>query len=191
MVFPMCKNGDLTSLLHSQRQVLDEAIEFKIEIMLQMLLSVSHLHNSEYVAHGDIKPDNFVVADDLRNLSLIDFAHATCVDEVTGYYHGTSCFNPPELESREEHLVAKSDIFQLGVAFSCVLSKEYLWERTCTEDEAYLQFMDTWDQEAYLSYLLSSSPSNYQGVLEMIVKCLHPDPNHRPSSEDLLFEPIF
>lgn len=47
------------------------------------------------MAHGDVKPDNYVLADDFT-LRLIDFSSMASAYEKTNKAQGTISYNPPE-----------------------------------------------------------------------------------------------
>lgn len=78
------------------------------------------MHMGDSLAHGDIKPDNYVITDKF-GLALIDFAHSKPIREVTRKFHGTPRYNPPEMYLDRPHSMEKADIFLLGVTLFIIL----------------------------------------------------------------------
>jgi serine/threonine protein kinase len=87
-----------------------------------MLVSLHHLHETNRLAHQDIRPSNIVITDDF-GLSFIDFAHAMAVDSIHKDLVGTKAYNPPEVIAaakyprhlRRSYHAEKVDIFSAGV----------------------------------------------------------------------------
>jgi len=62
------------------------------------------------MAHGDIKPDNLMLTDEL-SVAFIDFANLKAIDSITNKSTGTSIYNPPEVLYREDYNAEKVDMF--------------------------------------------------------------------------------
>ena len=75
IVIPYCKNGSLIDfmikVINLRRRLSKKT---KIYLCSQAVKAVHALHTENKFSHGDIKPDNMVITDDLT-IALIDFAH--------------------------------------------------------------------------------------------------------------------
>ena len=83
MVLPFMKKGTLLNLLMTanSKSSLSLSGELKQYLCAQAVRSVAHLHEKDKLAHGDIKPDNFLITDEYT-LALIDFAHSKPIGQV-------------------------------------------------------------------------------------------------------------
>ena len=74
IVFPYKKYGDVVDFFtKSSKKNINVSSKLREYLCSQMLKCIHVLHNSGF-AHLDIKPDNFIINDDL-SLSLIDFGY--------------------------------------------------------------------------------------------------------------------
>lgn len=76
----------------------------------QVARAIGHLHQTDLIAHGDIKPDNFMFTDEYT-LALIDFGHSCAIDHWQREHNGTPIYNPPEAIEGEYRSIERSDIF--------------------------------------------------------------------------------
>ena len=80
LMTPMHSKGSLLALLMRANHNNKIGSWYKLSLRLQRYLarqlcaSVFYLHTQDGLAHGDIKPDNIVIADDYK-LALIDLGH--------------------------------------------------------------------------------------------------------------------
>jgi serine/threonine protein kinase len=84
--------------------------------------AVRTLHNfltTTELAHGDIKPDNYVV-DENYKLKLIDLASCIIANQETSDNFGTQEYFAPELFGSSSRIPASADIFSLGVTIFCI-----------------------------------------------------------------------
>lgn len=91
--------------------------------LLQLLTAVAHLHERE-ILHGDIKPSNILVTEDLT-LKLSDFGSARFFWEAAydlSFHERTLLYSPPEYVVEKNHPIhEKGDIYSLGVTILSVL----------------------------------------------------------------------
>ena len=77
MVLPFMQKGSLLNLLMTanSKSSLGLSGELKQYLCAQAVRAVAQMHETDMFAHGDIKPDNFLITDDY-SLALIEFAHS-------------------------------------------------------------------------------------------------------------------
>lgn len=92
-----------------------------IEIGIQITEILSYLHGLEPpLVHRDLTPDNLIVREPQRTISLIDFGAAhEFVGKVTGTLIGKQCYIPPE--QFQGHATPQSDIYALGATLYFLL----------------------------------------------------------------------
>ena len=95
IVFPYKKYGDIVDFF-AKAQKLNKNVSFKLReyICLEMLKCILVLHDSGY-AHVDIKPDNFIINDDLT-IALIDFGYVQPINKSIDFISGTKKYLAPE-----------------------------------------------------------------------------------------------
>lgn len=108
-----------------KQQIVSNAFEIKRrskEILINCAAGLAHMHSVGWV-HRDVKPDNFLVADN-DEVRLIDFNLARKIKTGLGKMfagkatvQGTHSYMAPE-QIRGQHVDARADIYSLGcVAF--------------------------------------------------------------------------
>lgn len=85
------------------------SFDLRRTLCAQLVNAIAYLHFSDEMAHGDIKLDNIAIAE--KNLKLIDFGSACHITDQTSNKHGTTIYNPPEVNLRQLHSVERSDIY--------------------------------------------------------------------------------
>jgi serine/threonine protein kinase len=81
--------------------------------------ALTHLHALGFV-HGDIKPNNIIVADD-DTAKIIDFGQSCPIGTVKDRIQGTPDFIAPE-QVRRHPLDGRTDVFNFGAALYWVLT---------------------------------------------------------------------
>lgn len=94
-------------------KVLSSRLGYKkrLNMGMQIALGLACLH-SYGIVHGDIKPENILVMDDI-NCKLADFSHSQFECFESGRRCYTSGYRPPD-----ERVTLESDIWALGTLFS-------------------------------------------------------------------------
>lgn len=69
LVLPMCEEGDLRSLMKSRSFM---PINSALPILEQIALAIDHAHSCGFI-HGDIKPENILLAEQATHCYLSDF----------------------------------------------------------------------------------------------------------------------
>eukprot|EP01060_Flectonema_neradi_P040249 TRINITY_DN9108_c0_g1_i1.p1 TRINITY_DN9108_c0_g1~~TRINITY_DN9108_c0_g1_i1.p1 ORF type:complete len:531 (+),score=66.73 TRINITY_DN9108_c0_g1_i1:110-1702(+) len=187
--------GDLVSHLR-RTSSLEEM--FVIEVALQMLSALEHMHTHDppYL-HMDVKPENILVFDDACTFKLTDFDAMRRLDQkgIKAFQRTTEEYRAPEVE--DEIFTPAADVFSLGVVlFVLVALPDFpMLEDTmfnhehwkdpevlrkamieCIEPRAYL--VEDEDEISYQRYT--------NEIIEIITSMLYFDYKLRPSCADLV-----
>jgi eukaryotic-like serine/threonine-protein kinase len=149
----------------------------------QACLALSHLHKLDWI-HRDVKPDNFLVADD-GTLKLIDFALAQrCRHGLTKWFtprskiiQGTKSYISPE-QIRGQSLDGRADLYSLACSIHEILSGKPPFTGLNVND--------------LLTKHLKSSPPSLEGAnpnitaefAQLVRRCLAKNRDARPKSVD-------
>lgn len=88
IVLPYCGKSSLLDLLmYANSKKYRLSIELQRYLAKQIVQAIETLHNAG-LAHLDIKPDNFMICDDL-SVSLIDFGHTFDLHAPPSFTTGT------------------------------------------------------------------------------------------------------
>ncbi|GAB9470784.1 hypothetical protein Gpo141_00008019 [Globisporangium polare] len=158
--------------------------ESALNILFQLLTSLSYLHNERKIAHYDLKPSNILVTKDVC-VKLTDFDLARDVHEpISSSSVGTLRYLPPECYRPNfgdcQGTAEKADIWMVGIVFCLMLwGKHPICGEKSTIDEAKASIARYNGQLTYSQPVPDRSRWIIQG-------CLHPDPRCRPSASQLL-----
>ena len=86
-----------------------------------MCSAILNLHTKDSLAHGDIKPDNIVITDDLK-LSLIDLGHTENYLALVQKWTGTPNYRPREVGTHAPYRLARADIYSLAVTLLVIMT---------------------------------------------------------------------
>lgn len=113
IVYEYASHGDLWTYFVGLRRgaYRTELARFYFRRMLDV---IAHLH-ALGIAHGDVKPENFLVGADMR-LKATDFGCATPLGQRGGERYGTYAYMAPEVYERRPHRPERADVFSLGVS---------------------------------------------------------------------------
>ncbi len=142
----------------------------KLDVMIQVCKAVGYAHKNG-VIHLDIKPGNILIDRD-GNARVLDFGIAQFSGDghlppdrtVAGTVMGTAAYMSPEQQVDSGSVAAASDIYSLGA----VMYELFTGRRPVGRLEAP-------------SRIVSGLP---QGLDDLILQCLEPDPARRPASAD-------
>ncbi len=130
-------NGPGVNVLVKQRN--QSFIPFRLELMRQMSLSLQAVHDAGFI-HRDVCPRNYICAENLESLKLIDFG-LTVPDQapyrMPGNRTGTPQYMAPEIV-RRRNTDQRVDLFAFGVTVYRVLTFEHPWGTTDTTGLAAL-----------------------------------------------------
>ena len=125
LVFPRCWHGDLVNYLDECRP----SFELRFTWMKQMVEAVYFMHTELQLAHMDLSPENFMVAEDLT-LKLGDFAQACSANHplLIRTTVGKKVYRPYEvLDATEVEDPKACDMWSLGICIFTIFYNYFLW----------------------------------------------------------------
>lgn len=184
--------GDLSQHLNSQ--AVDE--HSAKSLFIQLVEIVEYLHGNN-IAHLNIKPENFLVGDDLR-LKVTDFCHARDLADspyLSSRLSGSLKYLGPERFCSKPFDGYKADIYALGVSLFHLLTTTYPFSKASIECSSFMKFSAT--RACYLSFMekLSKETLNIQTPLwseelvDLLNTLLDPVPSSRPSISEIKNHP--
>ncbi|XP_022089769.1 ribosomal protein S6 kinase alpha-4-like [Acanthaster planci] len=198
LVMEYCPGGDLNKFLlsHPPEPVRD------LQFMKNIASAVAFLHTNN-VIHRDLKPDNILLTAD-GTLKIADFGLAKLASDsqhggsLYNYYMATACgqmyFMAPEVF--DGHYTEKSDVFQMGEIFVCILKRKrlpgtHMLVPYYTEGVFPEQFIGLGQalHRGYLAQFKLSGGHNYersQVICALIEKMLLKDYHRRPTAAQVV-----
>ena len=187
--------GDLVNHL---RQTSSLAEQFVIEVALQMLSALEHMHTHEppYL-HMDVKPENILVFDDACTFKLTDFDAMRRLDQkgLQAFQRTTEEYRAPEVE--HEIFTPAADVFSLGVVLFVLVAlpdfpmlEDMMFNHEHWKDNNILkkEMIECIEPRAYL--VEDDEDISYQRytneIIEIITTMLLYDYKERPSCCDLI-----
>jgi serine/threonine-protein kinase len=154
-------------------------IPLALWIARQTADGLTALFETAGVIHGDVKPDNIVVAP-TGHTTLIDFGFVQTPAEASHWatrpLAGTLAYIAPELLTSTLAAGPRSDIYSLGVTLYEMLTGHRPWE---TEDPGELA---TLHREAKPTDIRALRPDTPEPVGDLVHTMLAKDPLRRPAS---------
>jgi serine/threonine-protein kinase len=150
----------------------------RMPLSRDMAESIDFVHKQGYI-HRDICPRNFIVANDLKSLKLIDFGLTLPATEPfmqPGNRTGTPLYMAPEVVRRRT-TDARLDIFSFGVTVYQMLTFEHPWPVGDATGMAALAH-DTEPPDPITQHYPKLSPV----LAESIMLCLNSRPDGRPET---------
>ncbi|CAK70351.1 unnamed protein product (macronuclear) [Paramecium tetraurelia] len=178
----MEKGGD--DLYKYQKHNKQLTFQQKVQICLQLAQGLKQLHQLDYI-HRDIKPENFVLAKD--GFKLIDFGLTKSINqEYMSMNVGSRLFQAPEVLVGDGNYTSSIDIWSLGCTFYEVFSDDILIKAQNYMD-AFLIIRNHTENQKYL-YGKIEALQIQQEWKDLIKDMLHPEPNKRITSENLVLK---
>jgi PAS domain-containing serine/threonine kinase len=106
-----------------------------------MIKALDVLHNENGKAHCDVKPDNYVITDNLE-LAIIDFGCSCDLYTPQTYLVGTEMYKAPEIGKGNTYIPIYTDQFSLGVSMFTVLFGGEPWEKMSSKDYCFRAMID-------------------------------------------------
>ncbi|KAA6396739.1 MAG: putative NEK protein kinase [Streblomastix strix] len=205
LVMEYCAGGDLRKYINDLRKMEAEVSQKKCyEIVGQLASSIYQLHMNDII-HGDMKPDNVLLTEDLK-VKLADFGLTRKLREGKEYMTflgGTTVYQAPEVlqsqtvqqipTGREKEKPQRRtqtiavDIWAIGIMLFELLAQHHPFIGK-DEDAANLSEMEIGNRIVNLQP--TELPSHYPvGLRNLIMAMLSKDPSRRITAEEILEEP--
>nr|XP_040257353.1 putative receptor-like protein kinase At4g00960 isoform X3 [Aegilops tauschii subsp. strangulata] len=146
-------------------------------------LGLHHLHEHR-ILHGDIKPDNILLGDDMTP-KIADFGLSRLLEQgksriLIEKKYGTQGYTAPEYTNNGEFTI-KSDIYSLGVLIENILNNG---QHTISMDDTLGKWSGRLDQ-------LDASEKHTQleqvrACIDISKRCRQHEPESRPVTQDIL-----
>ncbi|KAI4301375.1 hypothetical protein L6164_034660 [Bauhinia variegata] len=156
-----------TSTLFTEGEVL--------KALQQIANALQYIHGKG-IAHLDVKPDNIYVKNGVYKLG--DFGCATLLDKSLPIEEGDARYMPQEILNEDYDHLDKADIFSLGASIYELIRASPLPESGCQFSNLKVGKLP----------LLPGHSLQFQNLLKVM---MDPDPVKRPSTRELLENPIF
>lgn len=167
--------------LHTLVRQRDERLDGKrVELIREMAQALKAVHTAGYI-HRDICPRNYICAEDIQSLKLIDFG-LTLPDEPPfrqpGNRTGTPMYMAPEIVRRRD-TDQRVDTFAFGVSAYELLTFELPWPFADTTGKGALSH----DSEDPVP-ILELRPELDKTLATAIMQCMAPNRDRRPQTMD-------
>ncbi|ORX73405.1 kinase-like protein, partial [Basidiobolus meristosporus CBS 931.73] len=184
-VMEFCPN-DLVTIIKGGQTTQEEINGY----FVQMMRGLQYLHHRG-VAHRDLKLENLCV-DEHGTLKIIDFGSSFIVTNPLDSLHqksatslvGTDPYIAPEVHARKGYDATKADIWSAGVVYAVMVLRKFPWKVALESDSSYVKFLQNRDKDEFFRVLPQESVS-------LIRKMLDPNPENRPSVDDIFEDPWF
>ncbi len=166
-----------------------------LTVCAKVLVSGVNALHSARIVHTDLKPDNILFIPDASvgtgyRLRVIDLDWAIFTDKLAPWdgkqgYVGTPGYLSPE---HVRHIVPTpaSDVFTMGIMLSQVLAGRHPFHQTLSDDNRYAEAVTRGIGEPIRIDQPIDDRCDMSFVHRVLNATLHPDPNARPTMQQIL-----
>jgi serine/threonine-protein kinase len=186
--FMIMEYVDGTSLGQALSEVGAFPVRDAIRITRQVAEALGYLHSQGYL-HRDVKPDN-VLLDGVGNVKLCDLGFAIPIPKHAGdkpkteVAVGTAGYMSPETMSGKPQLKVGSDIYSLGIHLYALLTGHEPYSGASSQEVVTDQIESGMPVP---NLMVVNAPP---GVIQLLKKMMHPDPNRRFQTVDEVIKAI-
>jgi serine/threonine protein kinase len=109
------------------------------------------------MAHGDLKPDNIMFADDF-SLQLIDFGHSAPMGTLITREIGTRGYRAPEVSKYTPFLISQTDIYSLACTLFAIMFQTMPFSCTTVDRQ---QFFELYKKQETMSQFFEIHYNNF------------------------------
>ncbi|KIO31607.1 hypothetical protein M407DRAFT_128692 [Tulasnella calospora MUT 4182] len=189
LVSPWCQNGCLSQFLRHHPELTDIQ---KLQLLKDAARGIAYLHSLQpSIAHGDIKPENILIRDDLT-AAVTDFGISRVIqslDTQTGLTTSSSGQGTPQFQAAELFLEGSrptimSDVYAFGGLILATMSGNPPFYRSRAPAAIMLSIASNHTpQPADHPQLPERDP-----LWDVMRRCWSPDPTQRPSMNEIIAE---
>lgn len=144
-----------------------------VEVFSKVAAVLEHM-NSRGVIHGDMKPNNIILAQD-GEVKVIDLGQSCAVGTVKERIQGTPDFIAPEQVHRQP-LDARTDVFNFGASLYWTLTGRAI-------PSALPQMNAVIEKREHMRHPIAElNPSAPPALTKLVEDCIEPIPARRPDS---------
>ncbi|KAG8962783.1 hypothetical protein FRC05_005107 [Tulasnella sp. 425] len=190
-VSPWCANGNLREYIKRNPELADVK---KLELLRDAAQGLSHLHSLEPpIIHGDIKPDNVMVTNDIRGV-LCDFGISRVMTSLgmhtglttAGQGAGTAGYQAKELYEEDSRPTPMSDVYAFGGVILATMSGKPPFHKKLPKAAAAIILAINQDHTANPADHPELPKSDPLWVL--LKRSWDPQPARRPSVKEIIAE---
>ncbi|CAL5001897.1 unnamed protein product [Urochloa decumbens] len=188
LVYEYVPKGSLDDILHDSREPLD--LDQRLDIAAQSARGLAYLHSDTIttILHGDIKPANILLNDDLvPKISDFGISRMITVDKkyTRNVIGAVSYVDPVYLQSGR--LTSKSDVYSFGVVLLELITRK----KVSDSNNLLRNFLDAYTKDKRVIELVDSEIAATEdmellhSLTGMIVECLDLNIDQRPEMIDV------
>ena len=179
LIMELMKGGSLNQLVDSLQEGLRVvSLQQKINIMLDIALALSYLHNERKITHRDLSSSNVLLTEDLKaKVSDLGMSRpfTTACNQPSTLAPGCLSYMPPESLVQGSQFSPPGDIFSFGVILIELIIEEHPRPRAVRVSEVERRKRDLCDFER-------KAPDSLR---DLVIQCLKDNPEERPTSSDI------
>ncbi|PJE79399.1 Serine/threonine-protein kinase PK-1 [invertebrate metagenome] len=157
-------------------------------IMGQLIDAVGTMHDNG-ICHKDLKWDNCTITSDGK-IQLLDFGMADRYRNTLNGFATVPCYWPPEAVSERPADPRKMDVYSLGVMFVDLVKQDNRINPFYTTRRHDITDWSFEDKKENIEFMINEKLSGIDfpdtKTKSLITDMLNPDPQHRPSMEEVL-----
>nr|CAB3483076.1 unnamed protein product [Digitaria exilis] len=188
LVYEFVPKGSLDDILHGNREPLD--LDQRLDIAAQSARGLAYLHSDTItsILHGDIKPANILLSDDLvPKISDFGISRMITVDKkyTRNVIGDVSYVDPVYLQSGI--LTSKSDVYSFGVVLLELITRK----KASESNNIIRNFLDAYTEEKRVIELVDSDIAVTENMellhslAGIVVECLDLNIDRRPEMIDI------
>ncbi|XP_066342414.1 wall-associated receptor kinase 2-like [Miscanthus floridulus] len=196
LVFEFVSNGSLEKRLHDGDKRYTLSLLKRLDIAIGSAEALSHIHSHGDHVHGDVKPANILLDDDL-NPKVSDFGSSKLLLLKTKeLYAGQSYIDP--VYTKTDHFTVKSDVYSFGVVLLELITRKkarYDGNRSLPLDFVKCFKDEGSGRKMYYREVFSGDDAQSQCYMQCLdrigmlaVRCLKEDLEKRPTMAEVVEE---
>ena len=179
LIMELMKGGSLYQLVDTLHEgLITVSLQQKINIMLDIALALSYLHNERKITHRDLSSSNVLLTKDLKaKVSDLGMSRpfTTPYNQPSTLAPGCLSYMPPESLVQGSQFSPPGDIFSFGIiSIELMIEEHPRPTRAVRVSEVERRKRDLCDFEL--------APVSLQ---DLIIPCLRDNPEERPTSNDI------